>query len=64
MLLSEDIIMKIGYLGEKCPVCGCMDKTIKRDIEREHRARAKTGAVICSECGHVFKSKEECQRED
>ncbi|MBI5681330.1 MAG: TIGR04165 family Cys-rich peptide [Methanobacterium sp.] len=56
--------MNIGNLSEECPKCGCMDKTIKRDIEREHRARATTGAVLCSECGHEFKSREECQEED
>ncbi len=56
--------MKIGNLSEKCPKCGCEDKTIKRDIEQEHRARAKTGGVICSECGYVFKSKEECEEEE
>ncbi len=56
--------MKIGDLSQKCPKCGCEDKTIKRDIEQEHQARAKTGAVICSECGYVFKSKEECEKEE
>jgi len=56
--------MKIGNLNEKCPKCGSKDKTIKRDIEREHQAHAKTGAVICSKCGYQFKSKEECKEEE
>ncbi|MGB9937281.1 MAG: TIGR04165 family Cys-rich peptide [Methanobacterium sp.] len=56
--------MKIGKLDEECPKCGCKDKTIKRDIEQEHRAQATTGAVVCSECGHVFKSKEECEEDE
>ena len=56
--------MKIGKLNEKCPKCGSQDKTIKRDIEQEHQAHAKTGAVICSKCGYQFKSKEECKEEE
>ncbi|MDI6724755.1 MAG: TIGR04165 family Cys-rich peptide [Methanobacterium sp.] len=48
--------MKIGDLSKKCPICGCVDKTVKRDLDTEHHAHAKTGAVICSECGYVFKS--------
>ena len=55
--------MKLGNLSEKCPKCCCEDKTIKRDIVREHQAHAKTGAVICSECGYAFKSKKECEEE-
>jgi Cys-rich peptide (TIGR04165 family) len=50
--------MIIGKLDEKCPECGCKDKTIKRKIESEHQAHATTEAVICSECGYVFKSSE------
>lgn len=46
--------MNIGKLNKKCPECGSKDKTIKRDIESEHRAHATTNAVICSECGYVF----------
>ncbi|WP_414469091.1 TIGR04165 family Cys-rich peptide [Methanobacterium sp. ACI-7] len=58
--------MKLGKLDQECPKCGCKDKTIKRDIEQEHRAQATTGAVVCSECGHVFKSKEddECEEDE
>lgn len=51
--------MNIGKLDRKCPECGSQDKTIKRDIEPEHRAHAKTGAVICSECGYLFISGKE-----
>jgi Cys-rich peptide (TIGR04165 family) len=46
--------MNIGKLDKKCPECGSKDKTIKRDIEPEHKAHATTSAVICSECGYVF----------
>lgn len=56
--------MKLTDLSQKCPKCGCEDKTIKRDLDTEHHAHAKTGAVICSECGYVFKSKEECEKEE
>lgn len=48
--------MKIGDLSKKCPKCGCVDKTVKRDLDTEHHAHATTGAVICSNCGYVFKT--------
>jgi Cys-rich peptide (TIGR04165 family) len=50
--------MNLGKLNEKCPKCGSKDKTLKRDIESEHHAHAKTGALLCSECGYVFKKRE------
>ncbi len=56
--------MKLGDLSKKCPKCGSEDKTIKRDIDQEYQAHAKTGEVICSKCGYVFKSKEECEEEE
>ena len=56
----EDVLfMIIGKLDEKCPECGCRDKTIKRKIESVHQAHATTRAVICSECGYLFKSGED-----
>ncbi len=55
--------MNLGKLDEKCPKCGSKDKTVKRDIEPEHRAHATTGAFLCSECGYVFKSKKEEEKE-
>lgn len=55
--------MKLSVLKEKCPKCGSKDKTIKRDIEREYQAYAKTGTIICSKCGYIFKSREECEEE-
>jgi Cys-rich peptide (TIGR04165 family) len=55
--------MNLGKLNEKCPKCGSKDKTIKRDIEPEHRAHATTGALLCSECGYVFKSKKKDEKE-
>lgn len=58
--------MKIGKLDEKCPECGCKDKTIKRDLEPAYHSRATTGAIICSKCGYVFKSAkdEKCDEEE
>ena len=50
--------MIIGRLDEKCPECGCKDKIIKRKIEPVNQALATTKAVICSECGYIFKSEE------
>jgi len=54
--------MKIGELSKKCPKCGCEDKTVKRDLDSEHHAHAKTGAVICTECGYVFKSSKDKEK--
>jgi len=56
--------MNLGKLNEKCPKCGCKDKTLKRDIESEHRAHAKTGALLCSECGYIFKSRKDEEESD
>ncbi|UTB31837.1 MAG: TIGR04165 family Cys-rich peptide [Methanobacterium sp. ERen5] len=50
--------MNLGKLNEKCPKCGCKDKTLKRDLDSEFHAHAKTGSLTCSKCGHVFVSKE------
>lgn len=52
---QEDLKMKIN-LTEKCPKCGCQDKTIERKIRDEHLAFATTGTVVCSKCGYVFNS--------
>jgi Cys-rich peptide (TIGR04165 family) len=62
--LKGDINVNLGRLNEKCPKCGCKDKTLKREFNPEFRAHAKTGALICSKCGYVFKSKEEDNEED
>jgi len=56
--------MKIGNLKQKCPKCGGEDKTVKRDLDLEHHAHAKTGAVICTDCGYVFKFPKEKKREE
>ncbi|MBM4241861.1 MAG: TIGR04165 family Cys-rich peptide [Euryarchaeota archaeon] len=56
--------MKLGKLDQKCPKCGCMDKTIKRDLEPVHHAHAKTKAFICSECGYVFKAGNDGENSD
>jgi Cys-rich peptide (TIGR04165 family) len=55
--------MNLGKLNEKCPKCGCKDKTLKRDFHKEFNAHAKTGSLTCSECGYVFVNKddEDCE---
>lgn len=55
--------MKLGDLSKKCPKCGGVDKTVKRDIESRHHAHAKTEALICTKCGYVFKSKKDDKKE-
>ena len=54
--------MNLGKLDEKCPKCGCKDKTLKSDIESENYAHAKTGALLCSECGYVFKKRDDKEK--
>ena len=53
------IEMNLGKLNEKCPKCGCKDKTLKRDLDSEYHAHAKTGSLTCSKCGYVFVSKDD-----
>ena len=60
----EDDIVNLGKLDEKCPKCGSKDKTLKRDIEPEYHARAKTGALLCSECGYAFKSRKDEEKKE
>ena len=55
--------MKIN-LTEKCPKCGCQDKTIERKIQDEHLAFATTGTVVCSKCGYVFTTTGESKEND
>ena len=64
LIIRRINIVNLGKLDEKCPKCGCKDKTLKRDIESEHYARAKTGALLCSECGYVFKSRKDDEEEE
>lgn len=51
--------MNLGKLTEECPECGCKDKTLKRRLDREHRAHGSTQNLTCSECGYVFKSEDD-----
>lgn len=51
--------MKLGKIDEKCPKCGCKDKTIQRKLDPIHHAHGSTRALVCSECGYVFKKGEE-----
>jgi len=55
--------MKIN-LTEKCPKCGCQDKTIERKIRDEHLAFATTGTVVCSKCGYIFNTPDESEETD
>ena len=48
--------MKMEELLKKCPECGCQDKTVQRKILDEHRAHAKTKAIVCEKCGYEFES--------
>jgi Cys-rich peptide (TIGR04165 family) len=51
--------MNLGKLTQKCPKCGCQDKTLKRRLDPEHHAHGSTQSLTCSECGYVFKSEED-----
>jgi Cys-rich peptide (TIGR04165 family) len=54
----EALSLKLGKLNEKCPKRGSKDKTLKRNLDAEHRAFGSTQSLACSECGYVFKSAE------
>ncbi|NYB52197.1 MAG: TIGR04165 family Cys-rich peptide [Methanobacteriaceae archaeon] len=51
--------MNLGKLNEKCPECGSKDKTLNRRLDPEHRAFGTSQSLVCSDCGHVFKSIED-----
>jgi len=51
--------MKLEELLAKCPKCGSQDKTVQRKILDEHKAHAKTKAVVCDGCGHIFETEAE-----
>lgn len=55
--------MNLGKLNEKCPKCGCKDKTLNRILDSQHRAFGKTQSLTCSDCGYVFKSPEDEKEE-
>ncbi|MDO5836886.1 MAG: TIGR04165 family Cys-rich peptide [Methanobacterium sp.] len=56
--------MNLGKLNEKCPKCGSKDKTLRRQLDREHRAFGKTQSFECSDCGYVFKKPEKEKEKD
>jgi Cys-rich peptide (TIGR04165 family) len=60
----EIITMNLGKLNEKCPKCGSQDKTLKRQLDSQHRAFGRTQTLTCSECGYVFKSREDEKEKD
>ncbi len=51
--------MKIEELLEPCPECGSKDKTQHRDFEREFMAFGANGELKCSNCGHIFITRDE-----
>ena len=51
--------MNLGKLNEKCPECGSKDKTLNRRLDSQHRAFGTTQTLTCSNCGYVFKSRED-----
>jgi Cys-rich peptide (TIGR04165 family) len=56
--------MNLGKLNEKCPKCGCKDKTLNRRLDAEHRAFGTSQSLVCSDCGYVFKSIEDEKDEE
>lgn len=56
--------MNLGKLNEKCPKCGSKDKTLNRRLDAQHRAFGTSQSLVCSDCGYVFKSKEDRKKED
>ena len=55
--------MNLGKLNEECPKCGSKDKTLNRKLDAQHRAFGTSQSLVCSECGYVFKSKDETDTE-
>jgi len=56
--------MNLGKLNEKCPKCGSKDKTLNRRLDAQHRAFGTTQTLACSDCGYVFKSREDETEEE
>ena len=65
----ESDIIKADELAQKCPVCGCTDKTISRkrnpnqpELNEEitdtsyimHIPEGPVGVISCSECKYIF----------
>ncbi|MDO5851146.1 MAG: TIGR04165 family Cys-rich peptide [Methanobacteriaceae archaeon] len=51
--------MKMEELMAPCPKCGSKNKTQHRDFDKEFRAYAASGELKCSDCGHIFKTRDE-----
>ncbi|MCD7781217.1 MAG: TIGR04165 family Cys-rich peptide [Methanosphaera sp.] len=51
--------MKIKELMTPCPECGSKDKTQHRDFEKEFKAYGTSGELKCSNCGHIFITRDE-----
>ena len=51
--------MKIEELLEPCRECGSKDKTQHRDLDREFWAYGANGELKCSNCGHIFITRDE-----
>ncbi|MDD6285399.1 TIGR04165 family Cys-rich peptide [Candidatus Methanosphaera massiliense] len=51
--------MKIEELLKPCPECGSRDKTQHRDFDREFLAYGSNAELKCSNCGHIFITRDE-----
>ncbi len=51
--------MKMEDLLKPCPECGSRDKTQHRDFEREFLAYGQNGELKCTNCGHIFITRDE-----
>ncbi|HHT19189.1 MAG: TIGR04165 family Cys-rich peptide [Euryarchaeota archaeon] len=55
--------MKTEELNQKCPKCGCQDKTVSQTLIKEtfvdmcyipHIPSGVVGIIRCTKCGHIF----------
>lgn len=51
--------MKMEELLQPCPECGSRDKTQHRDFENEFKAYGTSGELKCTNCGHIFITRDE-----
>jgi len=56
--------MKLEQILAKCPKCGSQDKTVQRKMLDEHKAHAKMGDVVCDNCGYIFETMEDREKEE
>jgi Cys-rich peptide (TIGR04165 family) len=51
--------MKIEDYLKPCPECGSKDKTQHRDLDTEFHAYGSSGELKCSNCGYIFKTRDQ-----